>query len=710
MPKNKYYDKLKIFNVMFQLNTIIHLFYFQFLIKSIKSQCGKETPILFENTCQLKACSKEQFENQECKIENKVVKTQWLTSIIQIGDKDYRYINFANFSNGDMVVETSACPSHDERMFYGITSDGSPLFKKSSTGNTKTYFFTIKVPDQTDNGNKNTRYESENFIITVNEGLKKGTEYLVSFAKSTQYAELYMFDEINIKQKQTLKVLGNQMDILKFTSIKYINNNNYYILLGYYTNNYIYLSKLYFKANDFTDNNPQITNYKYSVSIGGSLSCFITKSNYIICAYIKTSTTSSWYGGRQITSTTYSFCRNAFTETFNSLKEACISTYIPTDTSIFVKGIHLKEDIGAFTYFNFYNSHTYPILFFEKYYNYVFSSICSNSYYGLYEISNNNNIFFNNYCLRNDLIKIKEDKLCYITASDTNTTLYIIIINIFGTKVTVRYYSIDIFGLYNYKILLDMRGHLYNNYIAIAFSYCPGQFDCTSDKIGDHYSTLLIFSYLNKTQSSLNIEKYLFDNNDIKINNLIVNMKKTANVKIENNLFGNIFYGINIKENGCNNLDIFSYITKNKININETIEGDKIIIKFKDNAYSPMNCVLKLSYIFTEPNYDDYQQYVFAEETSTGYSMSLENYNTQKDLYEGKLSNYEILIENELLTNGCGDYCELCLNVNYCITCQYNYTFEEDGNGIKNKICLEPVFETDVLEKEKEEEREEERE
>ena len=128
---------MNILKVLFQLNTIIHLFYFQFLIKSIKSQCGRDTPILFDNTCQLKACSKEQFENKECKIENKIIKTQWLTSIIQIGDKDYRYINFVDFSNGDMVVETSACPSHDERMFYGITSDGLPLFKKSKTDNTK---------------------------------------------------------------------------------------------------------------------------------------------------------------------------------------------------------------------------------------------------------------------------------------------------------------------------------------------------------------------------------------------------------------------------------------------------------------------------------------------------------------------------------------------------------------------------------------------
>ena len=41
------------------------------------------------------------------------IKTQWITNIIIIGDKDFRFINFVTYSNGDFVVETTPCPGDD---------------------------------------------------------------------------------------------------------------------------------------------------------------------------------------------------------------------------------------------------------------------------------------------------------------------------------------------------------------------------------------------------------------------------------------------------------------------------------------------------------------------------------------------------------------------------------------------------------------------
>ena len=50
-----------------------------------------------------------------------------LNNIIRIGDINSRYINFASYSNGDLIVETTAFPGNDKRMFYAIKLNGRPF-------------------------------------------------------------------------------------------------------------------------------------------------------------------------------------------------------------------------------------------------------------------------------------------------------------------------------------------------------------------------------------------------------------------------------------------------------------------------------------------------------------------------------------------------------------------------------------------------------
>ena len=105
MPK-KHYDKLskeKYSYMCFNIFFVFKLFYFHLLINSIKSQCQKKSPILVGTQCKLQYCSDEQYESGYCKIANEIIKTQWLTKIIRIGDLYFRYINFAEYSNGSMI-------------------------------------------------------------------------------------------------------------------------------------------------------------------------------------------------------------------------------------------------------------------------------------------------------------------------------------------------------------------------------------------------------------------------------------------------------------------------------------------------------------------------------------------------------------------------------------------------------------------------------
>jgi hypothetical protein len=109
--KTKYTSKFSIIFFIFAL--------FQIINKSL-AECPRDRPILISNECKMEYCSKEQFNSAYCKIDNSIIKTQWLNNIIQIGPLNYRYINFASYSNGDMVVETTSFPSDPKRYFYGL--------------------------------------------------------------------------------------------------------------------------------------------------------------------------------------------------------------------------------------------------------------------------------------------------------------------------------------------------------------------------------------------------------------------------------------------------------------------------------------------------------------------------------------------------------------------------------------------------------------
>ena len=121
--------------------------------------------------------------------------------------------------------------------------------------------------------------------------------------------------------------------------------------------------------------------------------------------------------------------------------------------------------------------------------------------------------------LLNDIIKINENKVIFTATTKSKETLYIIVFNFFGEKqFKIRYYPIELYKLYHYKILFDLRIHNYNNYLALGLSYCPDR-TCYSDS-DTHYSALIIFSYPNDVDDILNLENLLLNNNNIDIKNL----------------------------------------------------------------------------------------------------------------------------------------------------------------------------------------------
>ena len=431
----------RIFELYFRYNIFLKIFYLFQMIKPILNKCDKNTPILLQNgSCVLQYCTDKEYKEKKCKIDNDIIKTQWLNNIIWIGDKDFRYINFASFSNGDMILETTSIPGNSKRMFYGVKKNGRALFK-NKTENKMTKFYYLEAKNQTENEG-NIRYEAEIFISTINGGDYNGKEYLVSVGKGARYAELYDFDNDKIYQTKTYDFLKSKMDNSRSGVINFKSNNTYYSIFSFITSSLslFNIKKLKFISLDIKENNP-IINYNYRSGIGKTTSCYITDLKYIVCFLIyesKTSVNTKVYGYIII-----------LDENLNDISSSKDIYSIHKDSTTFFKCIHFKEEIGIFIY---------------HYYTYDSSNnaICNQFPKILVLNYNISNQKFEEYTdiiildqrklnldyLLNDIIKISDNKVCLISTSDSREMLYIIIINIFESEnVVIRYYDINIFKL-----------------------------------------------------------------------------------------------------------------------------------------------------------------------------------------------------------------------------------------------------------------------
>ena len=604
------------------------------------------------------------INSNDCIISNTTtISSQWLNSIICLGGKNFRYINIANFSNGNLIIEVTANTNSSERIFYGIKRNGEPLFSNEQ------YFSKIQ-------SNK-WRYEAENLIVIIND-----KEYILSIGSgSDKYAELYDLNNARIISQIPSIELIRTSQILSFrnSATSFVVSGSTYLIFPFVDkSDYFYIKKIMFNSTDMINNIPQqLASYSIS-SRGRSPSCFITSSNYIICLFLHIIGLYQYYHigiYNLVLQKQNEIATDYYAIDYDSNKEF----------DYFMKCIHLEEDIGVFAFYGAYKNivfssmETYPTIIFKK-----FESPKSLSDY-LPSITLNEKTFIN-YCLLNDLIKITNKKLCYVSTSTEKSQLYIVLIGILNdNKISLRYYTLDIYTNYGFKFLLDMRIHLYNNLISFGFSFCL-QSACRSNS-NTHYAGFMIFNYPNGTNYDLNVTKYILDNNDI--TNLTIDLKDY--VRIDNNIFGFVYSEIIIKgmEN-CSTMSFQSSVNKNiYISSNSSlIEEEQIKVNF--NSLNTAICHLSYIYKVTEPDFEKYNSY--AEVFGTYGSDTEDNFKKEKSFYESRVLDYYIIIEQKLVTN-CSDInCALCpeKKYDYCLLCKNDYTIDNDG-----KICLSETESTE---------------
>ena len=587
------------------------------------------------------------------------ISTQLLNNIICIGTNGFANTNFASFSNGSLIIESSKDSGSEERVFYGITKEGKPLFENNQ------YHLSFNA----DSGQQ--RKESENFVIRIND--QKHSEYLMSIGYNTNVEIYDLIQKKVISKIDTKSFIGNiDMDCLIQTGFNYYDGNNYYLYHGYLTStNYFIINKLNFNSYDLTT-----VSTTANTNLGGMrgrvASCYLTKNRYIICIIIKHMTLTY----SQINAVAYDL-------DLNNLMNIQLDSYTQTPFlgvyPYFIKCIHLKEEIGVFGFYRFSTTPRYPVILFKNFNNNNLEDYISPINLDKKECSMEN-IF-------SDLIKLNENKICFISTPESKEEMYIVLINIYDNsnpiKVAIRYYFINIFSIYSFRFYSSIRADLYNNYIAFTFSFCRTQ-TCTSSTV--HYPGFMLFNYPNGTDFSMNLIEDMFSSNQ-KINNHTINLRNQ--VRIDNNIFGLEYGGISIKQYmNCGSLIFVSSLSEN-INIieNYNLTKEENIIA-KEIPLEKMECSIGYSYMITEPSFDEYNSYASDKIFINDYNE--DNFEQQKEIYESRILYYNLLISEELSDDCKDELCLVCKNSNktLCVVCKYKYIINKDENG-KYKSCVD---------------------
>jgi len=173
----------------------------------------------------------------------------------------------------------------------------------------------------------------------------------------------------------------------------------------------------------------------------------------------------------------------------------------------FFYSIYFRENAGAFAYYQTESGVSHPVIFFKK------LNINKDSFMDY--LSENNTIVldqytFNSYYILNDIIKINDNKIGFFTTSNSMKVLYIIILNFYNENnrenIKIRYYSIEIYELLNYKVWKDIKAYMFNDFIILGASYCFIE-TCNDNggNLHDYSSALMMIGYPNGSDYELNI-------------------------------------------------------------------------------------------------------------------------------------------------------------------------------------------------------------
>ena len=260
--------------------------------------------------------------------------------------------------------------------------------------------------------------------------------------------------------------------------------------------------------------------------------------------------------------------------------------YNPSNSDIvggkdFMKGIHLKGEIGFFIYYK--EVEDFPTVSIQ-----ICNSNNSMSVYSSFDEIKINKSTYQKNNLLNDVVKLNNNQVCFVSTTSDKYSLNIIVFSLYkdDTLMNIRYYQVEMWESHHQRIYLDLKIDLYKNFLSIAYSHCS-QIECFSAFSHPHKSSLIILNYAISMDNSLDIIPELYSKNKNIEKDFCFNF--TDNVTIENNIFGFVLKGVRVINYYKNIMHLI-----NSTN-NEIIEFNSVVLKDE--------CV-KLSF----PTHQNYQK------------------------------------------------------------------------------------------------------
>ena len=240
-------------------------------------------------------CTTEEINTGTCKIQNEIIKVQWLNNnILYLGPPGNKYINIAVTENNKLCGMTSGYPENNTRYVFILGEDGNGFF--STNENTKTPYSTTNTYDSETKG----RFESTLFTIKLY-SITDYRDYLITIPKADQKVEIYDFYSGNIYMKYITNIFGQLCDVFAYSiaHLKLLSNENTNIyLIGLLAteypaqdvqDRYFYLRKVKFNTLDIGTTNPEYSEQKVLCSYTAIVSCYQDSNTYIVC-FFKNST------------------------------------------------------------------------------------------------------------------------------------------------------------------------------------------------------------------------------------------------------------------------------------------------------------------------------------------------------------------------------------------------------------------------------------
>ena len=567
--------------------------------------------------------------------------TETLTSVIRysLNDSSTNYATVTTTPLGNLICSASYYGGPTIKYYYGLKPNGRPYFKKN--GMETEYCST-----------DSDKARNEGFIsgIQLSDTSTDNKEYIFAIGNNDANIEVYDFSEETpvVYSKYGKTFFNSYYNSFKYGTITKLKNSsgNVYILslIILHTDNvkYVDILKLSFSSPDIASNHPIIQTQSYQSSNIYFSSCFEDDNYIIICFY---TTPSQVY---TLAAFNYDLVyQNTYNHFVNTKYE----------DSIFYKGIHFYGNVGAFLYYNNEGNICINFLKFESNnFNNVLNQviITNNGYY--------------NHVQKNDLIKIADKKLCYITLTTNSRELHLFMVNNFvDQKILVRHYTIKAYEKSGFSFGQELRMTLYNDYISLA---TVGNFT-----VQNTYSYLIIFSYPNSTDFTLDVTDSLKAGKNPEVNFY-------EKCKIENNIFGYEVVGVQVLSSP-NDIKLLIKEDKTEITSN-TIFTQNIELILKDVIILSSNYRIEYTFVVQDAPYSSFKEY--SEITNINLCYNSINVCEEEIYYQqanhvGRTSYCDISIDSTKISNNCDENCIFCSpNTQECYFCKDNFWKNEDDN------------------------------